>query len=86
MSKINELENEFPAFVTNTRGSGLFCAFDLPSAVERDKFCSEAFKNKLMILGCGIKSVRFRPHLTVNESEIDFAIDVIKKSIRNILK
>tara|TARA_B100000614_G_scaffold228123_1_gene219684 strand:- start:3422 stop:4774 length:1353 start_codon:yes stop_codon:yes gene_type:complete len=86
LSQINELENEFPAFVTNTRGSGLFCAFDLPSAVERDKFCSEAYQNKLMILGCGIKSVRFRPHLTVNESEIDFAIDVIKKSIRNILK
>ena len=58
LSKINQLEEEFPAFVTNTRGLGLFCAFDLPSGIERDKFCSEAYKNKLMILGCGTKSVR----------------------------
>jgi len=86
LSKINQLEEEFPAFVTNTRGLGLFCAFDLPSGIERDKFCSEAYKNKLMILGCGTKSVRFRPHLTVTESEIDFALDVIKKSINAILK
>ena len=86
LSKINQLEEEFPAFITNSRGLGLFCAFDLPSPIERDKLVSEMYKNRLMILGCGIQSVRFRPHLTVTESEIDFAIDVIKKSINNILK
>ncbi len=86
LTKINELEEEFPAFITNSRGLGLFCAFDLPSSIERDKLINEMYKNHLMILGCGIKSIRFRPHLTVTESEIDFAIDVIKKSINNILK
>ena len=86
LNKINELEEEFPAFITNSRGLGLFCAFDLPSPIERDKLVSEMYKNHLMILGCGIKSIRFRPHLTVTESEIDFAIDVIKKSVNNILK
>ncbi len=86
LSKINQLEEEFPAFITNSRGLGLFCAFDLPSPIERDKLVSEMYKNRLMILGCGIQSVRFRPHLTVTESEIDFAIDVIKKSVNNILK
>ena len=86
LNKINELEEEFPAFITNSRGLGLFCSFDLPSPIERDKLVSEMYKNHLMILGCGIKSIRFRPHLTVTESEINFAIDVIKKSINNILK
>ena len=86
LNKINELEEEFPAFITNSRGLGLFCAFDLPSPIERDKLVTEMYKNHLMILGCGVKSIRFRPHLTVTESEIDFAIDVIKKSINNILK
>ena len=36
LSKINQLEEEFPAFVTNTRGLGLLRAFDLPSGIERD--------------------------------------------------
>tara|TARA_B100000579_G_C22846114_1_gene864455 strand:+ start:1482 stop:2798 length:1317 start_codon:yes stop_codon:yes gene_type:complete len=86
LNKINDLENEFPAFITNSRGLGLFCAFDLPSSIERDKLTSEAYKNNLLILGCGIKSIRFRPHLTVTKSEIDFAIDVIRKSVSNLLK
>ena len=65
---------------------GLFCAFDLPSGVERDCLVGEMYKNHLMILGCGVRSIRFRPHLTVTKSEIDFAIEVIKKSINSILK
>ena len=86
LNKINKLESEFPAFITNSRGLGLFCSFDLPSAIERDKLTSEAYKNHLLILGCGNKSIRFRPHLTVTIQEIDFAIDMIRKSINNILK
>ena len=86
LKKITEFEEEFPAFITNCRGLGLFCAFDLPSGVERDCLVGEMYKNHLMILGCGVRSIRFRPHLTVTKSEIDFAIEVIKKSINSILK
>ena len=86
LKKLHKLEDQFPAFVINSRGSGLFCSFDLPSSAERDLLTQEAYKNNLIILGCGIKSIRFRPHLTVSEQEIDFAIDSLEKSIKNILK
>ena len=86
LKKLHKLEDQFPAFVINSRGSGLFCSFDLPSTDERDLLTQEAYKNNLIILGCGIKSIRFRPHLTVSEQEIDFAIDSLEKSIKNILK
>ena len=86
LDEIIKLEEQFPAFVINSRGLGLFCSFDLPSPDERDQLVQETYKNNLIILGCGVKSIRFRPHLTVTKSEIDFAINVIKKSINNILK
>tara|TARA_B100001287_G_scaffold62853_1_gene51064 strand:- start:9845 stop:11197 length:1353 start_codon:yes stop_codon:yes gene_type:complete len=86
LKKLHKLEDQFPAFVINSRGSGLFCSFDLPSSDERDLLTQEAYKNNLIILGCGIKSIRFRPHLTVSAQEIDFAIDSLEKSIKNILK
>jgi len=86
LDEIIKLEEQFPAFVINSRGLGLFCSFDLPSPDERDQLVQETYKNNLIILGCGVKSIRFRPHLTVTKSEIDFAIDVLKKSINNILK
>ena len=84
--KLIELEEQFPAFVINSRGTGLFCAFDLPSRTERDNLITEMHKNNLLILSSGIHSIRFRPHLTVKKSEIDFAIDIIIKSINKILK
>jgi len=86
LDEIIKLEEQFPAFVINSRGLGLFCSFDLPSPDERDQLVQETYKNNLIILGCGVRSIRFRPHLTVTKSEIDFAIDVLKKSINNILK
>ena len=62
-------------------GLGLFCAFDLPSGVERDRVISAAWKNKLLILSSGDNTIRFRPHLTVTKNEIDVAIDILSKSI-----
>ena len=85
VDKIKYLESSFPGFVSNSRGSGLFCAFDLPSSTERDRVISQAYKNKLLILSSGDYTVRFRPHLTVTNEEIDIAIDILYKSIKEIL-
>ena len=85
LNKIHSLESSFPGFVLNSRGVGLFCAFDLPSGVERDRVVSTALKNKLLILSSGDYTLRFRPHLTVTKEEIDIAIDILSKSIKEIL-
>jgi len=85
LKKINNLENIFPGYISNGRGSGLFCAFDLPSSTERDRLISQAMKNKLLILSSGDYTIRFRPHLTVNVYEIDTAFDFLEKSIKEIL-
>ena len=80
------LAEEVPGFVTNNRGLGLFCAFDLPSTTERNDAWKEMMNNGLLILPSGSETIRFRPHLTTNAKEIDYAMDVIEKSIRSILK
>ena len=53
---------------------------------ERDDLRSEMMENKLLILTSGDKSIRFRPHLNVGEKEIDQALEIINKSIRNCLR
>ncbi len=85
-NKLKMLAEEFPGFVTNNRGLGLFCAFDLPSTTERNDAWKEMMNNGLLILPSGSETIRFRPHLTTNAKEIDYAMDVIEKSIRSILK
>ena len=85
LNKIKFLEDSFPGFVSNSRGEGLFCAFDLPSGTERDRVINQAYTNKMLILSSGDYTVRFRPHLTVTNKEIDIAIDILHKSIKEIL-
>ena len=48
----------------------------------RDEFVNKAMQHKLLILGCGEKSIRFRPHLTVSIDDIDKTFVII----RDILK
>ena len=77
-SKLMQLQNEFPLLINNVRGLGLMCSFDFKNSEIRDQFKNAAMKNKLLILGCGEKSIRFRPALNVTESEIDKGLNIIK--------
>ena len=85
LTGIRDLEVEFPAFVTNARGLGLFAAFDLPSPTERDRLISKLIENKLMILPSGDQSVRFRPHLNVIEEDLSLALEITKASLKSVL-
>lgn len=67
--------------IDNARGRGLMAAFDLPSTDIRDKVIKVAYNKGLMILGCGEKSIRFRPPLNVSTDEIDKGIAILEESI-----
>ena len=73
------MQKEFPSLIDNVRGLGLMCSFDLPTAELRNKFKDICYKEKLMILGCGEKSIRFRPALNITEGEIDKGLTIIRK-------
>jgi len=85
LKKIVQLADEFPKIISNPRGCGLMCAFDLPDEERRDRLRNELFKEKVLILGCADRSIRFRPHLTVTAREINQGIAAIKKIVENKL-
>ncbi len=78
LEQLHQLELDFPQ-VTNSRGMGLWCSFDMPNGKERGAFWKNCFHEKLLLLQCGPKSIRFRPHLIVSKEEIDQAISIIRK-------
>jgi len=84
-SELQDLAEEFPFYVTNPRGLGLFAAFDLPSQTERDNLLSNLLENKLLILPSGDQAIRFRPHLNVTKENLTTALDIIKSTIRTTL-
>lgn len=80
LEQIIELVNTFP-HLKNPRGLGLMASFDFQTADQRDRFVRQALNNKLIILGCGEKSIRFRPHLTVTKEELDRALQIVRKTV-----
>jgi L-lysine 6-transaminase len=82
LSELQKISEDFPHVVSNPRGRGLMCAFDLPDEATRDRFLEEVTREKLMIMGCGEKSVRFRPHLIITAEEITQAVDIMRKVLR----
>ena len=81
--RIEALQDEFSGFVSNARGRGLLCAFDLPSSDDRNKLIEKIMDNGALILGCGEKSIRFRPSLNISTDNIDRGIEIIEQSIKS---
>ena len=64
--------------VTNVRGRGLLCAFDLPDDTTRDAVISRAREeHRVLLLGCGERSIRLRPALTIGEDELARGLEAL---------
>lgn len=78
------LQKSHSGLVSNVRNLGLFGAFDMRDSKERDKTIGLIAEEGAMMLGCGNKTIRFRPHLNITKSEIDQGFSMIDKAIRKI--
>ena len=71
---------------SNPRGKGLFCAVDMPNSHSRNEVVKQCAENNLMILGCGERTIRFRPPLTIQKEQLDEGMDILKKSFKTALE
>jgi len=79
LRELHALHDEFPELVSNARGRGLMCAFDLPDRATRDRFRKIAYQKGLLILGCGERSIRFRPSLNLTPEDCDRGIEIVRR-------
>jgi L-lysine 6-transaminase len=85
IKRLYEIQSQYPNLISNARGLGLLCAFDFPTPELRDQFRIAAEKEKLLILGCGSKTIRFRPMLNITDDELEEGLLVIEKVLRIML-
>lgn len=81
---LQNLAKKYPEKVSNPRGRGLMAAIDLPSGEQRDKIREVLYEDGLIILACGDRAIRFRPHLNVTKEEIQIALDKIENNLSKI--
>ena len=66
--------------VTDVRGRGLMCAFSLPDAALRDEVLTALREDEhVLLLGCGTRSVRFRPALTVSPEDLAAGVAAVDR-------
>jgi L-lysine 6-transaminase len=65
--------------MTNIRGKGLMCAFDFSDKEMRDAFLKKGIEKNVMFLGCGNRTIRFRPALSMEKKHIDEGLNVMEE-------
>jgi L-lysine 6-transaminase len=79
---LEEIEKKYPQKISNARGRGLMCAFDLVTPEKRDVLKDKLYANHLLVLTCGSVTIRFRPPLTISSEEIDEALEIVEKTVK----
>jgi L-lysine 6-transaminase len=66
--------------VTDVRGRGLMCAFTLPDTATRDGVLTRLREDeRVLLLGCGTRSIRFRPALTVSATDLEAGVAALER-------
>jgi len=84
LDRLRELEAKHPA-VSEARGRGLMCAITLPNAQLRDAVLAALRTDEhVMMLGCGVSSLRLRPALTVTEDELERGVAALDRVLATL--
>lgn len=80
LDALHNLEKKYPGKISNVRGRGLMCAFDLKDEVTRNRMIASIMKNGAIILPCGHTSIRFRPPLNITDDDLLKGISIIENA------
>jgi L-lysine 6-transaminase len=84
LAGLRQVEREHHPLLSNARGRGLMIAFDLETPQRRDEAQDRMLANGLLLLGCGTRSIRFRPPLNLTAAEGDTALEIVRKSLKEL--
>jgi len=78
------IRSQLDKYFINYRSSGHLIAFDFENKMQRDKFCSVAYEEKLLVNPTMDISVRLRPNLAITIREIDDFLSKVHKIVKKI--
>src|SRR5215472_2276356 len=85
LKQLLELGTGFTGLVSNMRGRGLMCAFDLPGTAERDSLLAILREQeKILLLPSGERSIRFRPALTITTDELSTGLNGLDRALSRL--
>jgi 4-aminobutyrate aminotransferase len=91
LDKMHDLAARYP-LIGEVRGKGLMIGLEFvkdpvskePAKKLVEKVIHEAFHNGLLLLSCGVSTIRLMPPLMISQDLADEAVEILEKSIRNV--
>ena len=81
LERLQGLQDDHDA-LSQARGRGLWASIDLPDTARRDAVRSHLLTEEhVVLLGCGARTLRFRPTMTVTVDELDEAVDALDRAV-----
>jgi 4-aminobutyrate aminotransferase len=92
MGRLRELQKDYPC-IGEVRGQGLMIGMELiendaertPARALCDRLVTRGFHNGLLLLSCGVSTLRFMPPLCVTKAEVDEAVEILHVSLDQAL-
>jgi 4-aminobutyrate aminotransferase len=92
MGRLRELQKRFDC-IGDVRGKGLMLGMELvedrvgrkPAAGLAEKLLTRAFHNGLLLLSCGVSTVRFIPPLIISRADVDEAMALLEAALTEAL-
>jgi len=78
LAGLKALARKYPV-LSAVRGRGLMLAFDLPDTALRDAFWKGAYELGLLVVRCGVRSIRLRPVLDVSDETVVSALAMMEE-------
>jgi 4-aminobutyrate aminotransferase len=90
MKRLAELQPDYPC-IGDLRGRGLMIGVEMiekdggPARALVDRLLHRAYQNGLLLLSCGVSTLRFMPPLCVTEAEVDEAMIYLRQGLDEAL-
>lgn len=86
LNGLKEIQAEFKDYMSNVRGAGLMCAFDVCTPEKRAELIKEIYSNHMLVLVCGYNTVRFRPALNVPVEDLNRGLEILRNCAKKVFK
>lgn len=83
MKRFKEMQRKYPKII-DVRGIGLMIGVEFSNEKYKKIIPDMAFKKGLLLLGCGIKTIRIAPPLIINKEEADVGLDIFEKIVKGL--
>jgi 4-aminobutyrate aminotransferase len=78
---LRSLQEQHPKTLTDVRGVGLMIGVELPTAELAERVQQAAFERGLLVLECGMSSIRMSPPLVITREQAATALRIFGEAV-----